>query len=107
MKKSRRSAKKDRVESPLVRYFEGSATSGFSETGRGDKPMQRYDPLAAPDPEEWLALDEQERINLVRNYHHNARTRLPNAVVHAALHSTGTRRSTPSAGCSSNSWPTG
>ena len=25
--------------------------------------MQRYDPLEAPDPEEWLELDEQERID--------------------------------------------
>jgi hypothetical protein len=48
--------------------------------------MERYDPLVAPDPEEWLALDEQERIDLARDYHHNARTHLPNAVVHAALH---------------------
>jgi hypothetical protein len=31
--------------------------------------MQRYDPDEAPDAEEWLALDEQERIELVRDYH--------------------------------------
>jgi hypothetical protein len=31
--------------------------------------MQRYDPLKAPDPEEWLALNEQERIELARDYH--------------------------------------
>jgi hypothetical protein len=28
----------------------------------------RYDPLKAPDPEDWLALDEQERIELARDY---------------------------------------
>jgi hypothetical protein len=48
--------------------------------------MQRYDPLEAPDAEEWLALDEQERIDLVLNYHRKARTRLPNAKVHAIVH---------------------
>jgi hypothetical protein len=48
--------------------------------------MQRYDPLEAPDPEEWLALDEQERIDLVLNYHRKARIRPPNAKVHAIVH---------------------
>jgi hypothetical protein len=48
--------------------------------------MQRYDPLEAPDPEEWLALDEQERIDLVLNYHRKARIRLPDAKVHAIVH---------------------
>jgi hypothetical protein len=48
--------------------------------------MQRYDPLKAPDPEEWLALDEQERIDLVRDYHRRARIKLPAATLHAALH---------------------
>ena len=68
--------KKDRVGSSLVRYFEVASTSHsvFSNSWRGDKSMQRYDPLVAPDPEEWLALDEQERIDLARDYHHNART---------------------------------
>jgi len=48
--------------------------------------MQRYDPLKAPDPEAWLALDEQERIELVCDYHRRARIRLPNAKVHAVFH---------------------
>jgi hypothetical protein len=48
--------------------------------------MQRYDPLEAPDAQEWLALDEQERIDLVLNYHRKARIRLPNAKVHALVH---------------------
>ena len=41
--------------------------------------MQRYDPLEAPDPDEWLALDEQERLDLVQEYHRRARIPLPNA----------------------------
>jgi hypothetical protein len=48
--------------------------------------MQRYDPFKAPDPEEWLALDEQERIELARDYHRRARIRVPNATLHATLH---------------------
>jgi hypothetical protein len=45
-----------------------------------------YDPLVAPDPGEWRALDEQERIDAVIDFHHHARIRLPNAKVHAVAH---------------------
>jgi hypothetical protein len=45
-----------------------------------------YDPLVAPDPDEWLALDEQERIDAVMDFHRNARVRLPNAKVHSVAH---------------------
>ena len=31
--------------------------------------MENYNPLKHPIPEEWLALDEDERICLVRNFH--------------------------------------
>jgi len=48
--------------------------------------MQHYDPLAAPDLAQWLALDEQERIDLARDYHRGAGIRLPIAAAHAALH---------------------
>jgi hypothetical protein len=48
--------------------------------------MQGYDPLAAPDPEQWLALDEQARSGLVRDYHQRARPRLPHIQAHALLH---------------------
>ena len=48
--------------------------------------MDRYDPHVAPTPEEWLALDEHERIQLVEQYHRRARIRLPNAKVHAVMH---------------------
>jgi hypothetical protein len=46
----------------------------------------RYDPLTAPDPDEWADLDEGQRISLVRAYHKKARIQLPNAAVHAAIH---------------------
>ncbi len=48
--------------------------------------METYDPLHAPDPTEWLALDESERIHLVLQYHRRIRAKLPNATLHAAFH---------------------
>jgi Domain of unknown function (DUF1841) len=48
--------------------------------------MDRYDPYQAPDPEEWNAMDEQERIRLVEQYHRRAGIRLPNVTVHAVIH---------------------
>ena len=44
-----------------------------------------YDPLIPPPAEEWLALEEGERIELVEDYHRKARIPLPNIGVHAAL----------------------
>jgi hypothetical protein len=48
--------------------------------------MKQYDPLIAPDAGEWLALDEGERIALVRAHHRRARVRLPNLEVHTMAH---------------------
>jgi hypothetical protein len=48
--------------------------------------VKLYDPDLAPDPQEWLALDEQERIALVEAHHLAVRVRLPNAKVHACVH---------------------
>jgi len=48
--------------------------------------MQRYNPLQAPDPKEWSAMDEQERIQIVEQYHRRAGIRLPNVKVHAVIH---------------------
>jgi hypothetical protein len=45
-----------------------------------------YDPDKAPDAKGWLALDEQERIRLARNYHTARRIKLPNAKAHAIFH---------------------
>jgi hypothetical protein len=45
-----------------------------------------YDPEKTPDPREWLALDEDERVRLVKNYHVAARVRLPNVKLHAMFH---------------------
>lgn len=48
--------------------------------------MNRYDPNHAPEPQEWLALDEQVRIDLAEEHHRRARIKLPNLKAHAAFH---------------------
>jgi len=50
--------------------------------------MQKYNPLKAPDPEEWLAIDEHERIDMVVEYHRRKRIRIPGMEAHAAFHVT-------------------
>lgn len=48
--------------------------------------MNRYNPDHAPDPQEWLALDEQRRIDLAEEHHRRERTKLPNLKAHAVFH---------------------
>jgi Protein of unknown function (DUF1186) len=47
--------------------------------------MEHYDPLIPPNPQEWLALDEQERIMLVKEYHRSAGIRFPIVSTHAMV----------------------
>jgi hypothetical protein len=51
-----------------------------------DEAILDYDPLEDPDPEQWLMMDEQQRIDLVMEYHQVAGISLPNEKLHAALH---------------------
>jgi len=46
----------------------------------------KYDPEKAPDPNDWLSLDEDERISLAIQYHRQHREKLPNVRLHAVLH---------------------
>lgn len=48
--------------------------------------MQRYDPSNAPDPVQWMELDEQLRAMLVEEHHRTAGIDLPNVTLHATLH---------------------
>ena len=48
--------------------------------------MKRYDPLVAPNPDEWGALDETVQHRLVEDYHRRARVKLPNVKIHAIIH---------------------
>lgn len=45
-----------------------------------------YDPDNAPDPREWLAIDEHELVRLVKNFHEAARTKVTGAKSHALFH---------------------
>jgi len=48
--------------------------------------MNAYNPDIAPDPAAWLALGEEERIELASAYHDGDDTGLPGARMHAAMH---------------------
>ena len=48
--------------------------------------LTEYDPHVAPDPAEWQALPELDQIALVEAYHRAAGITLPNAQLHAVLH---------------------
>ncbi len=45
-----------------------------------------YDPAMAPDSEEWLSLDEEERLFAIEHFHMRARIDLPNGKIHAFAH---------------------
>ena len=47
----------------------------------------RYDPTAAPDPAEWLASDEAERISAIEAHHRRAKIRSGNVRAHAGIDS--------------------
>lgn len=48
--------------------------------------MEQYDPMVAPDPAAWQALDEDERLELVREYHRDQDEEIPNERLHATIH---------------------
>jgi hypothetical protein len=48
--------------------------------------MMTYNPATAPDPSEWLQLDEQERILRVEDYHRLHGVDLPSLTIHCAMH---------------------
>ena len=48
----------------------------------------RYDPTKAPDPSEWLAMDEAERLAAVLRHHKRAQEEDGRLRAHAAIHAT-------------------
>ena len=50
--------------------------------------MERYDPEVVPVAEEWLALDEGERIQLIEEHHRDARAPISKSGrrLHASMH---------------------
>jgi len=48
--------------------------------------MKSYNPRKKPDSDQWLALDEDERILLIEAFHERERVNLPNVRLHALFH---------------------
>ena len=48
--------------------------------------MKAYNPRKKPDPAQWLALDEDERIFLIEEFHERKRIDFPDVRVHASFH---------------------
>jgi len=50
--------------------------------------MKKYNALLAPKPEEWMALDESERIHLVKIFHEDFEEEVPEGKerIHASIH---------------------
>jgi hypothetical protein len=48
--------------------------------------LNYYDPECAPNPKEWLALGESERIRLAQSFHVSARIKVPSMKAHGAFH---------------------
>jgi hypothetical protein len=55
-------------------------------SGNKGHTVDAYDPAVAPDPTEWLALDEGERIHLAEEYHRESGESAPNPRLHATFH---------------------
>jgi hypothetical protein len=48
--------------------------------------IRDYDPLVEPDPDDWLATDEQQRLDVIKRYHRRAGLEAERAEVHAVMH---------------------
>lgn len=48
--------------------------------------MTFYDPEIAPESTPWLAIPEQERMRVIKNYHVASQIKLSNIKAHAAMH---------------------
>lgn len=46
----------------------------------------RYSPDQDPDAEQWLALDESDRLRIIEDYHRQMRIQVPNVSAHAVVH---------------------
>ena len=46
----------------------------------------KYNARKRPDPDQWLSLDEDERLELIVAYHERIEERLPKARLHGAIH---------------------
>ena len=79
---------KQRVEppTPVAVADDPYAMEKWDDFEDADGQMQDYDPLVEPDPDEWLAAGEQERIDAVKYYHRDARSEAERSTLHAVIH---------------------
>lgn len=49
-------------------------------------PLTYYDPAKAPEPADWLALSESERMRVVQTFHAVNRIKVPHMKGHSAFH---------------------
>ena len=50
------------------------------------KRKMNYQPDKSPVPDTWLALDEAEKVALIKAHHRRTRVKIPNPQIHAILH---------------------
>lgn len=48
--------------------------------------MNPYDPMTSPDPEEWMAADEGQKIGIIERWHEDAHIAMPSVAAHASIH---------------------
>lgn len=61
---------------------------GLEALDNSEEPIQDYDPLIAPHAEDWLATDEQWRLDLIARYHVEEGFDAQRAALHASIHAT-------------------
>ena len=71
---------------PIAAHRDTFDTDDMLEFDDGDDGIPAYDPLVGPDPDAWLATDEQQRIDAVERYHRRAAIELERPEAHAAMH---------------------
>jgi hypothetical protein len=76
--------KEDQLE--LVAPEDPFAAHDGDEFGDADEPIRNYDALIEPHPDDWLATDEQLRIDVIRRYHRREGIEVERAELHAAMH---------------------
>jgi Protein of unknown function (DUF1186)/SEC-C motif len=70
----------------LVAPGDPFAVDDVDEFDDTDGPIQDYDALIEPHPDDWLATDEQQRIDVIQRYHRREGIEVERAELHAVMH---------------------
>jgi hypothetical protein len=76
----------EQAVSALAAHPPLAGTQGYKRLG--DTMEITYDPDNAPSAEQWMMMDEGERIQMVLAYHDENQISLPNPQLHAVIHVT-------------------